>query len=149
MTFLRLPVLPVVGAILLGVACGGGTQPGPMQNSLARSGGDNQTDTVDATLATPYSVNVRDPSNAAVPGVVVSWAVTAGGGSVSAPTSTTDASGIASVTRKLGPTAGAQTAQASATGLSGSPATFTATATAGNATQIAINGGNNQTGPAN
>ena len=45
----------------------------------------------------------------------------------------------------LGTTAGTNTLTATSSGLTGSPLTFTATGTAGAATQIAINGGNNQT----
>ncbi|HXY70502.1 MAG TPA: hypothetical protein VEH62_13720, partial [Gemmatimonadales bacterium] len=64
------------------------------------------------------------------------------------PTSavTTNASGIAQVTTwTLGTTAGANTLTATSAGLTGSPVTFTATGTAGPATQIALNAGNNQT----
>lgn len=50
---------------------------------------------------------------------------------MSAATSTTDADGLASTTWTLGPTAGANTLQASSTGVTGSPLTFTATGTAG------------------
>ncbi|MBI1967044.1 MAG: Ig-like domain-containing protein [Gemmatimonadetes bacterium] len=98
---------------------------------MAVNAGTGQTDTVLATLGTPLSVIVRDQNNAPVQNVTVNW--TAAGGSVSAPTSQTNASGIASVTHTLGATAGSQAAQADVTGLIGSPVTFTATATAGNA----------------
>ncbi len=112
---------------------------------MALNAGNSQTATVGTTLLVAYSVIVRDQNNNPVQGVVVNWAVTSGGGSVSLPTSTSDASGIASVTRTLGTTAGSQTAQASVTGLIGSPVNFTATATAGPATQLAYVSGNNQT----
>ncbi|HEX7938482.1 MAG TPA: hypothetical protein VF483_05775, partial [Gemmatimonadaceae bacterium] len=46
----------------------------------------------------------------------------------------------------LGTAAGSNTMTATATGLTGSPVTFTATGTAGAATQIALKSGNNQTG---
>ena len=115
---------------------------------MALNAGSGQQDTIGAALATPYSVVVRDQNNTAVPGVVVSWSAS-GGGSVSAATSTTNASGIASVTRTLGTTVGTHTAQAAVTGLTGSPVSFTATATAGNATKIAISGGDNQTAQVN
>src|SRR5207247_11311941 len=61
-------------------------------------------------------------------------------------TRATDASGIATVGgRTLSTTAGSNTVTASSGTLSGSPVTFTATGTAGPATQIAVNGGNNET----
>ncbi len=97
--------------------------------------GNSQSDTIGATLGTAYAVLVRNETGTAVAGVTVNWTA-AGGGSVSAPTSVTNASGIATVNRILGTTVGAQTAQARVAGLSGNPVNFTATATAGAATLI-------------
>ncbi|OLC76867.1 MAG: hypothetical protein AUH78_05605 [Gemmatimonadetes bacterium 13_1_40CM_4_69_8] len=91
--------------------------------SIQANGGGGQSDTVLATLATPMSVIVRDYKNVPVAGVSVNWSVT-GGGSVGQAATTTGAGGIGSVSRTL-------------------------TATAGNATQMALNGGNNQTGSVN
>ncbi len=102
---------------------------------MALSAGNSQTDTIGATLATAYAVVLRDENGVAVPGATVNWSAS-GGGSVSAPTSGTNASGIATINRILGTTAGAQTAQARVMGLNGNPVSFTATATAGNATAI-------------
>src|SRR2546427_528071 len=99
--------------------------------------GDGQTDTVFAMLPNPYRVIARDQNNAPVQGVVVNWTVTSGGGSVPSPTSTTDINGIAVITHTFGSTVGAQSVQASVTGLIGSPVTFTSTATPGIPTQIA------------
>jgi len=134
MTVSRALVLGALTVAAVSPACGGGGGGGGPGRTLAVSAGNNQTDTIGATLATAYAVLVRDASTP-VAGVTVNWSA-AGGGSVSAPTSVTNASGIATVNRILGTTAGAQTAQAQVTGLSGSPASFTATATAGNATAI-------------
>src|SRR6185503_7698188 len=64
----------------------------------------------------------------------VNWAVATGGGSVSAATSVTNASGLAQINWTLGSTAGAQTATATVSGLTGSPVTFSATGTAAGAT---------------
>ncbi|HEX4600052.1 MAG TPA: Ig-like domain-containing protein [Gemmatimonadales bacterium] len=111
--------------------------------------GNGQTDTVLATLANPYRVIARDQTNAPVAGVTVSWAVTAGGGGVSAASSMTAATGIATITHTFGGTAGAQSVQATVAGLVGSPVTFTSTANPGVATQIAKNGGDAQTGAIN
>jgi len=114
--------------------------------TIALSAGNAQTDTIGATLATPYTVLVTDRNGDPVSGTVVTWAVTGGGGSIT-PSSTTNASGIASATRVLGSTLGAnaQTATATVTGLTGSPVTFTATATVGNAKTMALSAGNAQT----
>ncbi len=113
---------------------------------IAINGGNGQSATAGTAVAIPPSVIVRDASNNPVAGVSVTFAVASGGGTV-VPTApvTTNASGIAQVTSwTLGPTAGGNTLTATATGLNGSPVTFTATATAGTATQIALNGGNGQ-----
>jgi hypothetical protein len=50
------------------------------------------------------------------PGVLVTWSVTAGGGSVSPTTRTSDAGGIAKTRRTLGPNAGTQTARGTVSG---------------------------------
>jgi plastocyanin len=113
--------------------------------SMTANGGGAQSDTVLSTLATPVSVLVRDHVNNPVAGVIVNWSAT-GGGNVSQPVDTTDGSGISSVTRTLGATAGTAGTVATVTGLVGSPVTINATATAGAATTLALSGGNNQTG---
>ncbi len=116
--------------------------------TVALSGGNAQSDTIGATLAIPYSVKVTDADNNPVGGTTVTWAVTAGGGSVT-PTSVTSPTGIATATRVLGTAAAPQGASATVSGLSGSPVSFTATATHGNATTLALNGGDAQTGAVN
>ena len=111
--------------------------------------GDGQTDTVLATLPNPYRVIATDQNSNPVQGVSVHWAATVGGGAVSTPTSVTDINGIAVVTHEFGSTAGAQSVQATVAGLIGSPVTLTSTALPGIPTQIAKNGGDNQTGMIN
>ncbi|MGH7676390.1 MAG: hypothetical protein ACREMV_14055 [Gemmatimonadales bacterium] len=110
--------------------------------------GNTQSDTIGATLAIAYAVLVRNETPTAVADVTVNWTA-AGGGSVSAPTSMTNGSGIATINRILGTTAGPQTAQARVTGLSGNPVSFTATATAGNATAIEKTSGDGGTAAIN
>lgn len=90
--------------------------------------GDAQVDTVAQTLPQALVVEVTGSDGTASPGVVVSFAMAAGGGSLLAAADTTDASGLASTTLALGTVAGAITVTASASGLSGSPVTFRATA---------------------
>jgi plastocyanin len=132
----------VFAGFALVTACGGGgdgTDPGPQLPRLLYNdptSGNSQTDTVGATLPVQLSVKVLDSTNAAVQNHTITWTVPVGQGSVSSPTTNTNASGVASVTRTLGTTAGAQTAQATASGVTGSPKAFTTTATAGDAVDI-------------
>jgi adhesin/invasin len=105
---------------------------------LLLNGGNNQSASAQSRLPTPISVKAVDANGNGVAGVAVSWAVTAGGGSLSASTSATRSDGTADVMWTLGPTVGAQTVTATAGGLQGSPVTFTATATLGAASRLAI-----------
>lgn len=101
--------------------------------TITVNGGDNQSAVAGTAVAVEPSVLVMTPGPGAVPveGVVVDWAVTAGGGSPFAAFTTTNAAGIASVGWTLGTTPGSnnQGLSASATGLTGSPAAFVASAT--------------------
>ncbi len=81
---------------------------------------------------------VVDANGNPVQAHTVAWAVAAGGGSLSAPSSATDAAGVASVTWTFGTTAGPQSATASAAGLAGSPLTFTAATTPAPASRLAV-----------
>ncbi len=110
---------------------------------------DSQTDTVLSTLGNPFRIHITDYQNNNVASYTVNWTVLAGGGSVGAPTSNTDGSGIAQITRTLGATAGPQTARATVTGLVGSPITFTGIATHGQATVFAINNQSDTAGVVN
>ncbi|HVT41216.1 MAG TPA: hypothetical protein VHE78_19425 [Gemmatimonadaceae bacterium] len=107
--------------------------PGP-PTALAKQAGDNQSGSVGAAVTVAPSVKVTDASNRAVPGVSVTFAVGSGGGSVTGATVTTGTDGVANVgSWTLGTALGANTltATSGASGVTGSPATFTATATAG------------------
>ena len=112
-------------------------------NGIALVSGDDQGGPVNTALPALLVVQVSDGFGNPISGVTINWSVT-GGGSVSAPTTVTGANGQASVTRTLGPTAGQQTALASAEGLAGSPVTFTHTATAGTATGVVKVSGDGQ-----
>ena len=98
-------------------------------SALAAADGNNQSGEVNSALANPLTARVTDAFGNGVAGVTVNWEVTAGGGTVSAPTSVSAANGNATINWTLGPFVGAQTAAASAGGLTGSPAAFTATGT--------------------
>jgi len=123
------------GVVLLGLlaaACGGGgggggnEPPGP-PTQLVKSGGDGQSWYFNNPLPVQLSVKALDANNRAVPGVVVTWAVTAGGGAVSPLQSTTNGSGIASTTDSIGSTS-PQTITATPDVSSLPTLTFTATA---------------------
>jgi alpha-tubulin suppressor-like RCC1 family protein len=101
---------------------------GPAAKLVAVSG-DLQTDTVLAKLANPFVVRVTDQFDNPLAGIFVAYSVTAGGGSLTAISATSDAQGLTHATLVLGPAAGAQTVRAGLQTGSVPPATFTATAT--------------------
>src|SRR4029078_976843 len=108
-------------------------------NAIAVDSGDNQSATVNTNIATAPSVLVTDSYGNPVSGVSVSFAVATGGGSLTGGSTSTNASGIATVgSLKLGTTSGANTLTATSTGLTGSPLTFTATATPGTAATLSL-----------
>ena len=92
----------------------------------------------------PPGVIVRDVQGVPVAGVVVTFSVTAGGGSVVGSPDTTNASGVATLTSwKLGTVVGPNTVTATATGLPS--VTFSATGTAGAPASVVATAGDNQT----
>ena len=90
--------------------------------------GDSQQSTPSTALANPFVVEVRDGNSATFAGVPVTFAVTAGGGTLSATSTTTDANGRAQSMLILGSSAGTNTVRVSVQGVS-QAAIFTATAT--------------------
>jgi plastocyanin len=135
-------------------ACGGGDGGGggggnnPVKViAKAASSGDNQTGIVAAALANSFCVIATEDA-AAKSGVAVSWS-TPNGGSMSAVQTSTAADGTACSKLTLGHTSGAQTAVATASGFTGSPVTFNATANADAATDLQKNGGDLQSGNIN
>src|SRR5919106_1720754 len=119
--------------------------PGP-PSQLRVISGNGQTGAVGRALPQPLVVAVHDQYQNGVPDVAVTWAVAAGGGSVSSTSVATDADGKASATWILGTVAGLNTAGAVASGLDGSPATFSATANPGPPSRLVEVSGNGQTG---
>ncbi|CAN5769305.1 hypothetical protein BH24GEM1_BH24GEM1_17780 [soil metagenome] len=114
-----------------------GTATSDVPTTIELVSGNNQTAPVGGALPNPLVVRVTDANDNPVAGVAVNWAAQ-GGGSVSAPTSGTNALGLAQITRTLGLVPGPYTTTASVSGLSGSPVTFTSTATVGSPAQLAI-----------
>jgi len=132
-----------LGMALLGLACGGdggGTQPPGPPADLVKSGGDGQSWYFNNPLPTALSVTAVDVDGRAVPGVVITWAVASGGGSVTPTQSTTNANGVATTTDSIdGSTI--QMVNATFTGLAG-PVSFTEQATTP-PTAAAVNVGDN------
>jgi hypothetical protein len=110
--------------------------------------GDLQIDTVAGTLPTPITVLVTDSNANPIAALVVSFAVTSGGGHVSSAADTTDATGRASVQWTLGSSVGPNVMTATtAVVIPGTPATFTASAVlAGSSPSVVPNRGNGQHG---
>ena len=92
--------------------------------TLTKVSGDGQGGPPGEPLAKPFVVSVLDQNGSAFAGAVVSFSVTAGGGTLSATTATTDANGRARSTLTLGPDPGTNTVTATVAGLE--PETFTA-----------------------
>lgn len=118
-------------------------------SQLVLVSGNNQTGDTSAALAQGLKVQVRDQFGNAVGGVTVAWSVTGGGGSIAPPSGPTDVAGNATATWTLGPTVGAQGAQAASTGMTGSPLAFSATGKAVPVGPVAVAVGNNFFSPAN
>ncbi len=105
--------------------------------ALALASGNAQSDTIGGTLPAPIAVTPTDTHGNPVPGFAVRFAVTGGGGSLSDTVKSTDASGLAGSRWTLGGALGTNSALAFASGLTGSPVSFTATATPAHASPTA------------
>jgi len=122
----------------------GGTPPPTTIIAKASNSGDGQTGSVGQALNSPLQVVVTD-GGAPAAGATVTWSTTTASGSLTPTSTATDANGIASTTWGLGTVAGPQSAQATLSGASGSPVTFSATASPGLPAALSEAGGNNQT----
>lgn len=114
-----------------------GTATSDVPTTIELVSGDHQSASVGGQLPAPLKVKVTDGNGNPVENVAVTWTAN-GGGSVGATSTGTDAQGIAEVTRTLGVTPGTYTTTAEVAGLSGSPITFTSTATVGPAAKLTI-----------
>jgi hypothetical protein len=122
--------------------------------TIALTSGNSQSAAISTALTNPFVVTVTDAGGNPVSGVSVSWSITgtptgATGQALSSTSTTTDVNGQASTTLTLGNKVGTYTVQASSTGLTGSPISFTATATVGIASQFVKISGDNQSGAVN
>lgn len=135
--------------VLLQGSCGGGDGgigPGIATTIVANSA-TSLTAVAGSAVAERPSVLVRNQDGQVMAGAVVTFAVTGGGGSVVAPTQTTNGSGVATVGDWiLGTTAGVNTLTATTDGLV--PVVFTSIGTVGTAATIVKTAGDGQTGTA-
>ena len=136
-------VAPLLLPILLSV-CGG--DDGPTKDSspavIQMVSGDDQWATVGSSLPNPFVVEVLDSDGRPVGGRTVSWSVVEGSGTLSAPTSVTNAQGEARSFLRVGSVAGAQRVRASLSSLT--PVTFLATAMPRAAAQVIAVSGSGQ-----
>jgi hypothetical protein len=132
----RFALACVVGPLLV-YGCGGDAGPNPppppppAPGNLVKHSVDNQNGTVGEPVQVPPAVKVTTAAGAPIAGVTVTFAVASGGGSITGGTPATDVNGVATVgSWVLGPAAGTNTLTATiaATGVTGNPATFTASA---------------------
>lgn len=124
--------------------------PGQAQ-SMEMVSGDGQIGRAGEPLPDPFVVAVKDVYGNPVPGFPIRFTVTSGDGRFSRGTSVTvntDSNGQARATLILGSTVGVDNnvVTAEGSGLTGSPVTFTASASAGTAHSISIKSGDGQTG---
>ena len=104
------------------------TPAAPVVTAISVAGGGGQTARIGSAITTPPSVIVRDQFGAAMVGVVVNFSISGGGGSLSANTGTTDATGTAVAgVWTLGKSPGANTLTAQAVGGANPSAAITAT----------------------
>jgi plastocyanin len=134
--------------------CGGGDGNGgtpPPTTSIAKppaNSGDAQSGRVGEPLPNPLQVVVTEDGSP-LSGATVAWSTPASGGSLNPTSSVTGSDGVASSTWSLGTVVGPQGAAATLSGASGSPVSFTATATVGAAAVLEEHDGNGQSGEIN
>ncbi len=128
------------------VETSGDEQQESRPHTLRKLSGDNQQGLAGEQLATPFVVSVLDEDGTAIAGAVVTFSVTAGGGTLSAATATTNTSGQARSTLTLGSEPGTNTVAATVAGLE--PETFTATAIEQTPHSLTKVSGDSQEGPA-
>jgi hypothetical protein len=135
-SFLRVFVVGVAALVVAG--CGGGDGGGKSQTpaNVTIASGNGQTAVAGTALPTPLGVSVTSASGKPVAAAAVTWAVTAGGGSVTPASSTTDSTGIARTSWTLGTTPGSNQATATVRGIP--VVTFSATATTGATASVTV-----------
>ena len=110
----------------------------PVATTFRKVSGDAQIGTVATGLPNSLVVEVLDDRGIPMTGQVVQWVVTAGGGTVTPASATTDLTGRSQTRVTLGSQAGNQSFEARATGLTGSPLVFTATAVGASISNVTV-----------
>ncbi|MEQ1698383.1 MAG: Ig-like domain-containing protein, partial [Hyphomicrobiaceae bacterium] len=113
--------------------------------SLAATGGSTQSTLVTTAFGTALQVTVTDGSNNPVSGVTVTFTAPASGAgaTLSSPTATTNAAGVASVTATANGSTGTYAVTAAVAGIT-TPASFNLTNTVGAPASLAATGGSTQ-----
>ena len=94
-----------------------GTAPIFITPGLSKISGDNQKGGSGAVLENPFVIEVQEENGSALEGISVTFAVTAGGGTLSTTITRTDENGRAESTLTLGPNPGTNTVEVSAAGI--------------------------------
>jgi hypothetical protein len=116
---------PAQGWQPTGGSYGNGAAP---PTAISKVSGDNQTARAGLPLQYPLVTVVTNANGVPVAGVMVEFAVTSGGGTLSNTEAITDSQGVAFTQLTLGSNGGISTIAATGTGLSGSPLVFAASA---------------------
>lgn len=124
-----LSTLVAAAAALASTACGGSSTPPPAPHMVAASPL-SQSANQGTAVPTAPAVQVLDASNNPVAGVAVTFVITGGGGSITGPSTTTGANGVAAAGSWVMGPPGPQTLVAQATSVTGSPLAFSATSIA-------------------
>ena len=123
-------------------SCGDGSTDPAVATTMAANSAETVTAVAGTAVSPAPSVILRDQNGSPFPGDTVTFAVVAGGGTVTGATVVTDSSGIATVGAWiLGKTAGPNSLTATSGGLT---VTFNATGTVGPTASLAISAGDNQ-----
>lgn len=127
--------------------CGGEADGDRVIAEVSVIAGDNQIATVGTQLPIALTTQIKNAVGKPIAGQLVSYVVTAGGGTVFAGAALSDSNGFARERWTLGKTAGSNKLEVRAVSNTGAPlifATFTATGTASDPTSINIFSGNHQ-----
>ena len=122
-----LRVLPVIFAAVMLGSCGGDSTAPAIPTEISKAAGDAQSGSSLVSEPESLAVKVLDKNDSPVQGVVITWASTLGGGSLSPSSSVTNEVGLAKSLWTLGPSPAGSIQKATASLPSGDSVEFTAT----------------------
>jgi adhesin/invasin len=136
-------------ALMLGTitACSDDPAAPPVAAAVVALGDVAITGVAGTNASSPLVVRVNDSNGSPVANTVVTFSVVEGGGTVTPALDTTDSQGRAQTTWRFGGTAGAQRAQATVAGVTGT-VTYVATVAAAGAAAVTVQAGDNQSAAA-